>query len=162
MRLLGRGFHTLLNNVSFSSPTNVRSHNPPLFRVEHPHWHSFLSSGFIVLIDTLSPLQSMWDLTIHYSSGLSVLIDTYSPLQSMWDLTIHHFSRPSVLVGTHSPLQSMWGSHNPPPFTAYKECFVLFGTSERFSHPTHSPLQSMWDLTIHLPSRPIRKVSTPL
>ena len=27
--LLGRGFHTLIKSVSFSSPTNVGSHNPP-------------------------------------------------------------------------------------------------------------------------------------
>ena len=26
MRLLGRGFHTLIRSVSFSSPTDVRSH----------------------------------------------------------------------------------------------------------------------------------------
>ena len=28
--MLGRGFHTLIENVSFSSLTNVGSHNPPL------------------------------------------------------------------------------------------------------------------------------------
>ena len=28
-RLLGRGFHTLIKNVSFSSPTDMGSHNPP-------------------------------------------------------------------------------------------------------------------------------------
>ena len=27
MRLLGRGFHTLIKNVSFFSPTDVRSQN---------------------------------------------------------------------------------------------------------------------------------------
>ena len=27
--LLGRGFHTLIRNISFPSPTNVGSHNPP-------------------------------------------------------------------------------------------------------------------------------------
>ena len=30
--LLERGFHTLINNVSFSSPTNVGSHN---FSLDH-------------------------------------------------------------------------------------------------------------------------------
>ena len=30
-RLVGRGFHTLTKNASFSSPTNVGSHNPPPF-----------------------------------------------------------------------------------------------------------------------------------
>ena len=31
MRLLGRGLHTLIKNVSFSSRTDVGSHNPPPF-----------------------------------------------------------------------------------------------------------------------------------
>ena len=31
-RLLGRGFHTLIRNVSFSSPIDVGSLNPPLLR----------------------------------------------------------------------------------------------------------------------------------
>ena len=31
-RLLGRGFHTFIKNVSFYSPTNVGSHNPSPFR----------------------------------------------------------------------------------------------------------------------------------
>ena len=31
MRLLGRGFHTLIKNVSFSYPTDVRSHKIDLF-----------------------------------------------------------------------------------------------------------------------------------
>ena len=35
-RLLGRGFHTLINNASFSSPTDVGSHNPPPFGAQHP------------------------------------------------------------------------------------------------------------------------------
>ena len=42
-RLLGRGFHTLINNASFSSPTDVGSHNPPIIGAQRPHWHSFLS-----------------------------------------------------------------------------------------------------------------------
>ena len=29
-RILGRGFHTLIRNASFPSPTDVGSHNPPL------------------------------------------------------------------------------------------------------------------------------------
>ena len=39
-RLLGRSFHTLINNVSFSSPTNVGSHNPPFFRAQRPRCHT--------------------------------------------------------------------------------------------------------------------------
>ena len=44
MRLLGRGFHTLIKNVSFSSPTDVGSHNPPPFGAQRPRWYSFPSS----------------------------------------------------------------------------------------------------------------------
>ena len=42
-RLLERGFHTLIKNASFFSPTDVRSHNPPPFRAQRPYWRSFLS-----------------------------------------------------------------------------------------------------------------------
>ena len=35
-RLLGRRFHTLIKNVSFPFPTNVGSHNPPLFEAQRP------------------------------------------------------------------------------------------------------------------------------
>ena len=56
-RLLERGFHTLIKNVLFSSPTNVGSHNPPPlwspmsllaprlvstpppYGSQPPHWH---------------------------------------------------------------------------------------------------------------------------
>ena len=43
MRLLGRGFYTLIKNVSFSSPTDVESHNPPPFGTQRLRCHSFLS-----------------------------------------------------------------------------------------------------------------------
>ena len=33
-RLLGRGFHTLIKNVSFSPPTNMGSYNPPHLELE--------------------------------------------------------------------------------------------------------------------------------
>ena len=36
MRLLGRGFHTLIKNVLFHSPADVGSHNPPPFETQHP------------------------------------------------------------------------------------------------------------------------------
>ena len=35
-RLLGRGFHIFIKSVSFSSSTDVGSHNPPPFRAHHP------------------------------------------------------------------------------------------------------------------------------
>ena len=43
MRLLERGFHTPIKDISFSSPNDVGSHNPPQFGAQRPHWHSFLS-----------------------------------------------------------------------------------------------------------------------
>ena len=42
--LLGKGFHTFINDVLFSSPTNVGHHNPPPFGAQRPRWHSFLPS----------------------------------------------------------------------------------------------------------------------
>ena len=39
-RLLGRGFHTLIKNVSFSSPTVVESHNPPSLGAQRPRCHT--------------------------------------------------------------------------------------------------------------------------
>ena len=42
-RLLGSGFHTIIKGVSFSSPIDEGSHNPPPFRAQGPRWHSFLS-----------------------------------------------------------------------------------------------------------------------
>ena len=35
-RLLGRGFHTLIKNDSFPSPTDMGSHNPPPFKAQPP------------------------------------------------------------------------------------------------------------------------------
>ena len=35
-RLLGRGFHTLIRNVSFPSPTDVGSHNPSPLEAQRP------------------------------------------------------------------------------------------------------------------------------
>ena len=37
--LIGRGFHTLIRNASFSSPTNMGSHNPPPLGAQHLCWH---------------------------------------------------------------------------------------------------------------------------
>ena len=63
MCLLGRGFHTLIKNVSFSSSTDMESHNPP-------------SSGPSVLAGTHSLLQLMWDPPISSPSGPNVLAGT--------------------------------------------------------------------------------------
>ena len=61
-RLLGEGFHTLLKDVLFSSPTNVGHHNPP-------------PSGPSVLVGTRSFLQSIWDpLQIHPLWGPASLL----------------------------------------------------------------------------------------
>ena len=75
-------------NTSFSSPTtDVGSHNSPSFGAQRPRWHSFLS-----LIDVRSHRFSH-----HWMF--------HSPLQSIWDLTIHHLSGSSVLIGTRFSLQ---------------------------------------------------------
>ena len=40
MRLLRRGFHTLIRNASFASPTDVGSHNPSTLEAQRPRWHT--------------------------------------------------------------------------------------------------------------------------
>ena len=77
--LLGRGLHTLIKNASFSSPTDVGSHNPP-------------PSEPKVLASTRSLLQSMWDPSIHPPSGPSVLTSTpprVHPLLGLASLLTH-------------------------------------------------------------------------
>ena len=75
MRLLWEDFRTLIKRVLFSSPTNVRHHNPPTFGAQSPRWHSFLSP--------------MWD--CHQNShpfGASILIDTLPCvylLRKLWE-----------------------------------------------------------------------------
>ena len=53
-RLLGEGFHTLINGGLFSSPTNVEHHNPPPFGAQRPRWGfktRLLGEGFHTLIN---------------------------------------------------------------------------------------------------------------
>ena len=38
--LQSRGFHTLIRNVLFLSPTDVGSHNPPPSGAQRPRWHT--------------------------------------------------------------------------------------------------------------------------
>ena len=59
--LLGRGFDVLIKGVSFSSLTDVRSHNPP-------------PSESSILTGTRSLLQSMWDPPIYPFWGLVSLL----------------------------------------------------------------------------------------
>ena len=40
MRLLGRGFHTLIRNASFPSPTDLGSHNLPPLGAQCFRWHT--------------------------------------------------------------------------------------------------------------------------
>ena len=65
-RMLGRGFHTLIRNVSFPSPTDVESHNPL-------PWRPVSSLGF----DTICN---------HSSSPLDIV--RFSPLHIIVNLTI--------------------------------------------------------------------------
>ena len=70
-RLLGRYFHARINNISFYSPIDVGSHNPPSLRPSilagmPPRVH--LPLGPSILVGT--------PLGVHPPSGLSVLTDT--------------------------------------------------------------------------------------
>ena len=105
MCLLGRGFHTLIKNALFSSPTDVGSHDPP---PSEPN----------VLTDTHSSLQSMWDPPIH-------------PLQGPASLRAHQLvstplrGSPSSL--THRPMSgsdTIYNNSSSP--LAYIVLFGLF------------------------------------
>ena len=106
-------FPHLYKECFVSSPTDVRSHNPPPFEAQRPRW------GFHTLIKN-DLFFSLIDVRFHKSSpsGPSVLTDTRSLLQSMWDPPIHSSSRPSVLAGPppcSTPLQGSTSSlgHRP-------------------------------------------------
>ena len=123
--MLGRGFHTIIKNASFPSPTDVGSHNPSPFRAQHPRWHSSL-------------LQSMWDPPIHPPSGPSVLAGTPPH--------VHPPSGLSLLV-THSPMSgsdTICNGPSPPladivlfrlSLSGFPQGFQNASTRERFPHP---------------------------
>ena len=134
--MLGRGFYTLIKNVSFPSSIDVISHNPPPFEAQRPRQHSISSpinvkshnpppSEPSVLASTQSPLHSMWDLTIQPPSGPSVLTDTRSPLQSMWDLTIHALQGSTSSVAHHPMSDSYTICNSPSPSLANIVIFEL-------------------------------------
>ena len=56
-----RGFHTLIKNVPFSSPTNVGFHNPPLSKPR-------------VLVETRSFFQSTWISQFYWWSCLYIFL----------------------------------------------------------------------------------------
>ena len=136
-RLLGRGSHTLIKNVLFSSPTDVRSHNPPPFVTQHPHWHSLPSP-----IDMGPPNPA--------PSGLSVLASTLP--------RVHPSSGFSLLAGT-SP--GVWVF----PFRVFKT--HLLGRGFHTLRMFRSPPQPTWDLgffqirnTVSITRKPIQKIKT--
>ena len=69
-----------------------------------------------IFVDTRSPLQSMWDLTIHRLRGpASLLVHRLMCDQSMWDLTIHHLGGLASLLAHRAPPSVRpinVGSHN--------------------------------------------------
>ena len=96
-RVLGRGFHTLIKGVTFSSPTDVGYHNlPPL--------------GPSVPTGTRSFLQSMWDpYQIHPPSGPAFLLAhrlVSTPLRGTTSSLAHHpvSGSDSICNGPSPPL----------------------------------------------------------
>ena len=78
LRLLWRGFHTLIKNASFSSPTDVGSHNLPLFDAQRPRWHSFPSP--INVGPPIHALSNPASLMAHRSvSGSDTICNNPSP-----------------------------------------------------------------------------------
>ena len=111
--LLGRGFHTLIKNVSFSSPTDVGSHNPPSFRAS-------------VLASTRPILQSMWDSPIH-------------PLQDLVSLLAHYLLSTPLQGSTsslaHCPVSGSYticNSPSPPLADIVLFWFFLSGSPLKF------------------------------
>ena len=45
--LRARGFHTLMRNALFTSPTDLGSHNAPPLGAQHPHWCPMFGSDNI-------------------------------------------------------------------------------------------------------------------
>ena len=129
-RLLGRGFHTLIKGVSFSSPTDVGSHNPlppSPFGTQHPRWHSFLRpnspppSGISVLAGTppfVRPLRdSTSSLAYRPVSGSDIICNCPSP--PLVDIVLFGLSHPSF---RSKFLKHVCWERFPHP---YKWCFVL-------------------------------------
>ena len=56
MRLLEKGFYTFIRNVSFSSLTDVRFHNPPLLGAQCPRWHTVWCPALIPFVHNPNPL----------------------------------------------------------------------------------------------------------
>ena len=56
--LLGRGFHTLIKNDLFHSPTNVRSHKPPLLGTTSSLALVPLSNQYVPLSNQYVPLSN--------------------------------------------------------------------------------------------------------
>ncbi|KAG7035059.1 hypothetical protein SDJN02_01854, partial [Cucurbita argyrosperma subsp. argyrosperma] len=93
----------MIQNVSFSSPIDVRSHNPP-------------PSGSSVLTGTRSSLQSMWDLTITPIRCPASFAGTPPGFQdAMHERSFHTLIKN---VSFFSPIDVR--SHNPPPFRAQR------------------------------------------
>ena len=68
-RLLGRGFHTLIRNVLFPSPTNMGSLNPPLLGAQHLRWHTarYLALiPFVTAKTTASRYCPLWPITYRH------------------------------------------------------------------------------------------------
>ena len=124
-----------------------------------------------------SPLQPMWDLTIHHlsppprdSTSLLALIPLSNRYRISQSTPLQGLVSSLALVPLsnrcRSLLQPMWDlTIHPPlwPSVLAGTCSLLQSTWDLTIHPpsgpnfladTRSPLQSIWDLTIHSPLRP--------
>ena len=152
MRMLGRGFHTLIKNDSFSSPFVVGSHNPHPFGAQCPRWHSFPSpidvglpnpppSGPSVLAGTLScvyPFRGSASSLIHrLMSGSDTICNRPSPPLAdivFFELFLSgfppRFLKRLVGRGFHTLIKNDSfssptdvGSHNPISFGVQRPCW---------------------------------------
>ena len=75
---LERGFHTLLRNVSFPSPTGVRSHNPPPWNPASSLAHRIVSDSNIIWNSSNPSLADIvWFVSLRIVISLTVLEPVY-------------------------------------------------------------------------------------
>ena len=126
-RLLGRGFRTLIKTVSFPSPIDVGSHNPPPFRafgfpfrtspqsfqnasvrerLPHPYKECFVPLSNQCTISQSTPLLGLW--AFPFELPLKVF-------------KTHLLGRDfhTLIKNVLLPSPTNVGSHNPPSFGAF-------------------------------------------
>ncbi|KAG7010369.1 hypothetical protein SDJN02_27162, partial [Cucurbita argyrosperma subsp. argyrosperma] len=129
---LEEGFHTLINDVLFSSPTNVVHHNPPSFEAQR---------GPASLL-TLFPFSDRCGTPAKSTPfGVSVLIGTLSRVYPLWETTssLAHSSVSGSDTICNDPdrshvLTDLKRVYEGEVSYLYKECFLPLSPTDVGSH----------------------------